>query len=367
MSKYKWARSFIRLARLFAVLIVLLGAAALAFSFWKLKSDLSIKSYHPNPDLSVSMSEAAEALGKSENIISTFQHKTGGGPVPDSLFYKMEVLQSYNSSDQLDAAHGQLDNAAQNTAALKAFLVSIIENNINDLVQQLKEHANEISPPHPETGEPTPAPASPTAVLAHAAEDLRGLYSERVTSDEAAQRKSLLEKVQDSLNVLAQRTVKPDNLAKLQKSISELQRIEGLLDYLTLESSLPPPPNPPDVNSPAAGGDQAAVASTDQPDEVTALKVSEHLEECESIIESAINGDWLVDEKISQAQQLVDQEEKAVVSAANDVAELYFGFIEDCIAIALSVFLLAYLILILADLLQAHLDTADNSFTKQIE
>jgi hypothetical protein len=348
MSRYPWAQSFIKKARYFSIFIVLFGLAFIGLQGWNLYNQIDETKYRPNPELTESLLDLSSALQKSRDIISDFQASTGSAPIPQAIKANIDLLPSYDSVPSLAIASDQLTSAKDIVSSLKQFLLTSVQQNLDDIVRQLREHAASVAPASnaDNSNASTPSGASITT-------SLRGLFAEEVTPDEAEQRKAQLEKVQDLLKVLIQRTEKPENQNKLQSSVSEIGLLEGLLAYLTV---------PAEITTTTAnlqpGTDQN---STPQP-EMAAAKVADLLEASEGIAQEAVTSNWLVDEKISLAEPIIIQEQKEANQAADDIKSLYINFYEKVFIILLVTVIVAYLVQIAADILQAHIDNADNSF-----
>jgi hypothetical protein len=60
------------------------------------------------------------------------------------------------------------------------------------------------------------------------------------------------------------------------------------------------------------------------------------------------------------------QEQKAAQDAGRQISRLYIEFFEDIFIILLITCILSYLVQIAADILQAHIDNADNSFPRYV-
>jgi len=348
MSRYRWARSFVRQARWFAMLIVIVGLIFVGIHSWNLRNQISDKAYRPNVELTESLQDMSDTLQKSKDIISSFQKSSGGELIPPSIDTDLGLLPSYDSVANLAIAADQLATAKSSTNALKAFLLASVQQNLDDIVTQLRAHAATLTPPATAMSN---LPTTPPQVTM--TPGVRGLFADDVTTDEAEQRKSQLQQVQDLLGVLVQRTEKPENQAKLQSSVSEIGRLEGLLAYLTVPAELA-----------ATTANLQPVTNTNAPQQavVAASKIADSLEASEGIIQDAITSKWLIDEKISDVEPIIIQEQQAAEEATSETNRLYTEFYENTFITLLITIIVAYLVQILADILQAHIDNADNSF-----
>ena len=344
---YPWARSFIKQARWFALLLVICGLIFVAIDAWNLRNQIQEKAYRPKAEVAESLQDVSTTLKKSREIISIFQQSTGGALIPPTIESSIVLLPAYDSVAKLSVAGDQLAKAKAIVNSLKGFLVTSVEQQLNDLVAQLRAHAATLTP----TVAPNSnAPANPPQVTVQPG--LRGLFAEEVTSDEVERKKAQLHQVQDLLAVLSQRTEKPENQAKLQSSLSEVRRLEGLLAYLTVPAAL--------TITPASLQPSTEPSTPQEP--VAASKVADNLQASESIIEDAILSKWLIDDKISAAEPIIIREQNAAEEAAKEITMLWVEFYENVFKILLVTCILAYLVQIAADILQAHIDNADNSF-----
>jgi len=314
MTRYPWARSFIRQARWLAILLVICGLVYVGFQGWKLKSQIHEREYRPNPELTESLQDVSNTLQRSSDIISKFQRSTGGASIPPSIESVLNLLPSYDSVANLAIAGDQLSNVKSSVNALKNFLIASVQQNLNDLVAQLRAHAAAVTPAATPNSSP---PTNPPQVTSQPG--LRGLFAEEVTTDEVERRKVQLQQVQDLLAVLSQRTEKPENQAKLQSSLSEVRRLEGLLAYLTVPASL--------TITPASLQPSTEPSAPQEP--VAASKVADNLEASESIIEDAITSKWLIDDKISAVEPIIIREQNAAEEAAKEIRMLYIEFYEN--------------------------------------
>ncbi len=260
------------------------------------------------------------------------------------------LLPSYDSVANLALADDQLAKAKSSANALKAFLLARVQQNLDDIVTQLRAHAATLTPLSTPTSN---LPTTPPQVTM--TPGIRGLFADNVTTDEAEQRKAQLQQVQDLLGVLVQRTEKPENQAKLQISVSEICRLEGLLAYLTV---------PAELTATTANLQPVTDPNAPQQPVVAASKIADSLEASEGIIQDAITSKWLIDEKISDVEPIIIQEQKTADEAISEINRLYIEFYENTFIILIVTIIVAYLIQILADILQAHIDNADNSFQK---
>jgi len=324
-----------------------LGLAYVAFQVWRLNNHIREIAYRPNAELAQALDDVQQTLQDSVNIINRFQEGTGSGKVPESLSHAPEFLISYDSLASLKQADEQLDQSKADVDSLKDFLIASLQQNINDLVTQLRAHAAALD------GSATPAPPPSPTPAPIIKPGLQGLFAEDVTSEMAEERKQHLRQVEDLLGVLFQRTEKPENQAKIKSSIDELHRLEGLLGYLTIPgeiitatANLQPNPNPAGAPNP----------------ELPASKIADLLEGSSGIIEENITTRWLIDNKISAAKPLVAQEQREAESAQIQISNAYIDFYEETFLTLVIVCVLAYALQIAADILQAHIDNAENSF-----
>jgi hypothetical protein len=353
MKRYPWARNFIKQARLFSVFVVICAFLYVGLHYLRLRQDIQTATYKENPELRESFRRLMNTLSLSETIASKFIDPAKASLLPA---VNDELPLNYNSLEQLNLADTEISKTDGTVQKLKDDLMISIREDIDAIVLQLRAYATAQAPASPLTdisnAEPKPAPVTVQS-------SINGLFSEDVTQEEAQNRQDQLKQVTDVLRSVLSRTQKPENQSKIKHSISQIHDLSGLLAYLTAPAQL----------AEAASADQNAAtpdsnvsdsgATTTAGD---ASKTADLLEQSEGLIEDALTSKWQVDADLLTCKSLLSDEEKVALAATEGIRGLWISFAEFTIVTLVLAFVGAYLVQILSDLLQAHIDNAENSF-----
>jgi len=343
MRRYFFGYLFVRFAKIIAVLVLLGGAGGGALRYFQGSLEAASVRYEPGRLLAAKLFTLSQEWDRARFLVAEY---TEQAPIETKPF---QISKAPGAAADFDALDQQLAVVQTEREAMKNALVQQFENLVVNIEQKLRAHAASLKqkqqqpikrPPGQQanSGEPDPVEsASP-----------KTLYAPLDRAEFALRRDALIQG-KDFLSVLHSSAENPDNAKILAQATDELGRLESLLPA-SLESAKRQP-------APAQNAENPAAAES----KPNAELVADQLQQIRGSIRTALLTEWAVDHAFDATATEAEHEQKRCIDAERSLKRLWLNV--DC-SIALLVLgsvCAAFLILVLADLTQALLDSATNS------
>jgi hypothetical protein len=347
MKKYFFGYLFVRIAKLLALTIVVIGVAYAIFQVAQANVAAESARYQPNTSLRQQLENLTAKLFDARGLVSKFtneklkpevsSHSFPGNIGANEDFVKIaEALQAIDLERQ----------------ELKHSVVERFEFLIGEIQNKLRAHAASLSPlkaapPVITARTPQPTSTPQTAPPRYKAETLFSYLS----ADDIETRVSTLDKKKQFLKALESIAEDSGNRSQLSESINQLDALQTLLP-----SKIEVP-----IQLPAWGTQIPQAPVSEQRKVFNAEKVADQLEQVRSLVRQAVLTSWALDDAFDRSSELALSEQNKCRSATLAVKGIWlstFGLIGTG---AVAAAFVAFLILVMADLTQTLLDTATNT------
>ena len=358
MKKYFFGYLFVRISKILAIIVVLIGLAYAVFQFGGAKIAAESVRYLPNAALRDQLQELEKKLSEARRLVFDFV----GEKQPESQVNVRDFPTEIDSMGDFERLAQLLERIDGDRQILKHSVVERFEVLVDEIEKQLRAYAASVSPPEP-TATPAGVSATPivkaTPVPKPTPTEPKRLFSDRLSEDDVKARISQLDANAQFLKVLTTTAENPENRAKLSESINRLDKLKTLLplsfatpSFAAIASSTAPP-NPSPSTAPAPVPEQRKL--------LNAEKVADQLRQLRLSVRQAILSSWALDDAFDRTQSLVASERGKCRSATLAVERIWFSAVGMMAAGVIVMAFVAFLILVMADLTQTLLDTATNT------
>jgi len=358
MKKYFFGYLFVRIAKILAIIVVLIGLAYAVFQFGQAEIAAESVRYLPNAALGKQLQELGTKLSEARQLVSDFV----GGKQPDSQVNVRDFPTEIDSMGDFEWLAQQLERIDGDRQMLKRSVVERFEVLVDEIEKKLRAYAASVSPPEPSA---TPAGVSATPIVKATPvpkptpTERKTLFSDRLSEDDVKERISQLDANAQFLKSLETTAENPENRSKLSESINQLDKLKTLLpsSFATASfAAIAPSTAPPNLFP------STAPASVPEPRKLlNAEKVADQVGQLRSSVRQVILSSWALDDAFDTTQGLVASERDKCRSATLAVERIWFSAVGMMAAGVIAMAFVAFLILVMADLTQTLLDTATNT------
>lgn len=353
--RYVFARTFVKLAILIAILTFLAG---LAGGFIRL-ADMNIKiaeaAYHPTGDLIDSVASVGQNLaGTRERVLFSLSIDEFPDNLKISTFPPGEDILSGVAPEMIPDHCGQIaDKASGEVQAIREFHASQFRTAIAQLRQALLDHATRVKAVHSTPATPSPAPPptdtpivdpQPTSLLRYR------VFDGPIREDK--ERFEDIQTMQTLLSRLAENSEKAENRNAIARAQQYLDKAPALLDLETRQEPTP-------VQIP-----QPTTAESSPPELIAKAEIiASKLAEAEGILRNSLYTKWRIDADIERLRAQARENAALVIKLAEvRKNELRVGVREAGLSIVISL-VAAFIVLVIADLVRAFLNLSNNTDT----
>lgn len=352
MKKYFFGYLFVKIAKLLAVCALLVG---IGYCFWKYgQAHLSAESasYRSSDYLQSQLVRLASSARSAHNIVESFVGKDAVPLMPEPNFSR-----NISSNGDFEALAGKLAGIDESRGQLKQAVISGFDTLVATIEEKLRARAAALAAatavPSAQAAAPAATPMSETTPPRSAA-DRETLYIENLDSNEIQRRSTSLENTKQLLVALQTASEDPKNRQILEEAESRLEKLATLL---------PPIAEPAETTNfaPQKTTQPSQTAPTPPPKTFNAEKVANQLRASRSQVRAAIVSSWEFDEAFSRASEAASLESGKCRISSLIVKGIWLSFFGQIGLAILATLLVAFLILVFADLTQTLLDTATNT------
>jgi hypothetical protein len=340
MNRYFFGYLFVRLAKILAVIAMIGGLSGAVLRYFQGTLESASIRYKPSAILGSELF----ALGKDwDQMRDVITHFMGQSAPPMTAAHFSGAPTSASEFNQLMA---QLTKLQGERDLVKSTVVKQFEASLTEIERKLRAHAASLAD----------APSPPKAAAPKAESDDTGITGAPVQKTlfdslgraEIAERRDLLKVSNEFISLLKAASENPQNAATLGRALDELANLEKLLPTNLETVSRKPPKSDPDIPVPLIP-------------KVNAAKVADQLEQVRRSVRVAMLRDWSVDHALAQTITAVESENTRCIEASRSLQRLWLTVFTNIAIIIVCTAVTSFLILVLADLTQAFLDTASNT------
>jgi hypothetical protein len=345
MKKYFFGYLFVRIAKLLAITIVVIGIAYAIFRVAQGRVAAESARYQPSTSLSQQLQNLSAKLSDTRGLVEKFtKEKTvprvNSHPFPGNI-------ESNEHFERLAEALQSMDFDRQ---GLKHSIVERFEFSVGEIQDRLRAHAASLSPPV--TASPTIVASTPQPTLMPQAAPTEykaeNLFS-YLSAEDIEMRISKLDTTKQFLKVLETTAENPENRSRLAQCINQLDALRDLL------------PSKTEVPSEAEATPITQAPVSEQRKILNAEKVADQLQQLRTGVQRAILSSWALDDAFDRASALSVSEQNKCRSATLVVKGIWLSVFGQIATGVVTTGFVAFLILVMADLIQTLLDTATNT------
>ncbi len=346
MRKYFFGYLFVRIAKAVAIFVLVIGVCYALFKVVQGRNAAESVRYQPSVALQQHLDKLTTRLTESRRLVSSSLPEIASDKLPAVPKFPANV----SSGSEFEKLTGQLKIIDQQRQTLKEAIIDPFESLVLNIEEKLRAHAAAVAPQSvlPKADSATPKPtSSATVALAEQAT----LFSAELPASEIAGRMAAIDQGVEGLKVLESTAENDENRKTLSAAVESLGALKRLL----------PVPRADVVAEPAAASTERAevVPSTREP--VNAEKVASALAEIRAVVRRAVLSSWALDLEYEETMDLASRESNQC--RVSNIAEkgvwlTTFGQVASAVVAAAFV---AFLVLVMADLMQTLLDTATNT------
>jgi hypothetical protein len=339
MKVYYFGYLYVRLARLIAVLLLLAAGAASLLSVARAQNEATGLRYKAGRNLEAKLSAVSVERERAVQLITKYLGQ------PPSTAASIQFGKAPADTDGFKTLTAQLDNVINETARTKEFVVTKFEAEVRLIEQKLRDHAAQLANERAPTA-PQAAPSSP-AIDGAVPSQSPTIFALGDRSALNAKREEL-NVIRDFLAMLKSSAENPDNARTLERALQRLTDLESLLPTALV----------------ARPAQQRATTGGPEPEttpKLAAERVADQLAQARASLREALLSNWALDRALLQASEEIDQEHATCAQAERALKRVWLDMSFFIVALSVSGVLAAFLTRVMADLTQAHLDTATNS------
>lgn len=351
---YAFARLFIKLATLLAILVALAGLALAAFRFQAMFSDYTGQAYRPDPDLhSFAKRVDASYSGSQARLLRSLSVSSFPSNVKLIDVQKLLANVQQRKTSDLPSGYSEMaDEISSSVGAIRKFYSDEYRKAIQTLIDALRSHANQLKDQLKTETSPQGAASVPTTQAIAAGPSAFRIFNDSITSDR--QRIENINNLKAVLDVLQDQGKKPESLAAIAIASAHLKQAEDLLDLDLLNAKMVPAPQlSPSVS--AEPTNQEIVSRADL--------VANRLQQSSVEFEESVLAMWVVDEDLEALKLLANKEEHQSADSGIRQRQTILAGVRDCMGFIITACFAAFLIMVVADLIRAFLNLSNNSDT----
>lgn len=351
MRKYFFGYLFVRIAKILAIIVLLVGVGYILSKYGQANIAADSASYRTSDVLELQLNKLGGSFARTKDLVGQY-----AGSEAVAQIRSPDFPRGIDSNGDFERLSKQLVSVDQRRQEMKETIIRRFEALVAQIEEKLRAHAATLA-----AGAPQPLPA-PTAAMpspgagaiVSQSNERETLFIPNLTRYDIQARSAALERTRQMLKTLESTAENPENRRILTDSAAQLDELEKLLPSPRETSQTEPSPitTPPRSESPEP---------TPPPKEFSAEKVANQLRQARLDIRSAMLSSWSLDDAFEQASSIAAVERAKCRLASLTVKGIWLkAFGEIGIALVMTIFT-AFLVLVFADLLQTLLDTATNT------
>jgi hypothetical protein len=356
-NTYLFARLFIKLAIILAVLVVLGGIGLAINQFQSMQTALAGVRFFPSPGLqNAAVNLEKSYLGTNKRILRSLDIEEF--PPSISLVDFPQSLTAISSANEHEKAvlYSKLASETLNSVEqIKNFHISEFVKSLAALQQTLMENAARLRAQYtPSTAAGTQVqnqqPASTQQTMQPARSSFR-IYADHPESDE--QRLAQIKMVKEFLEYLRSQSKREESIDQIRRASIYLARAESLLDLLDKSSDTPQL----QTETTQEGSDRQENETLVAKSEKMAADVGKVIE----IIQAQVYENWTVELQAQELSELAQSEINKAATAANSAKQIRNAGLREISVSLISALAAAFFIMVIADFLRAFLNLSNNS------
>ena len=351
LRKYFFGYLFVRIAKLLAIITLLVGLGWMASKYVQTSIAADSASYRPSELLRQQLERLGETFISTRELVGEFAGPgSGAKEVVAPRFAR--VIHSDGDFERLTEELGVAERGQQE---LKQKIVASFEDLTEKIEQKLRAHAASLEPPPaPAASGVTPA-ATPSPALTPStvpeAEDAETLFSKNLSRMDVLSRSADLERTKQLLKLLEGMAENPDNRRILTESAAQIDALSTLLPKIR------PDPTPVSQFNQSPPSSQPVPSATPRPPPLNAEKMADQLGRMRATVRATVLSSWSLDEVLGQASETAAVERGGCRVASLTVKGIWLGGLGQIGLALVGALFIAFLILVFADLTQTLLDT----------
>jgi hypothetical protein len=349
---YPFARLFIKLAILLAILVVL-GGIGYAFNrFQTMQTELASVKYTPNPALESMASNLEKSyLGTNKRILRSLD--IDQFPPTIQLVDFQKNLAAISAAKEHAQAQLYLNLSTETLSSveqIKLYHISEFVKALEGLQKTLLEHAARLRAEY-STANPTAPKPRPQSSTEPATPGSFRIYADSPESDR--QRLNEIKRVKEFLEGLRAQSRKEESLDQIRRASIYLARAESLLDLLDKSNE----------DMPQSSNDMENDASRQAQEQLVAKseRMAQNVGKVIEIIQEQIYENWTVEIQAQSLREQAKEELRDAAIAENKAKQIRNdGYSSVFFSLILSL-AIAFIIMVVADFLRAFLNLSNNS------
>ena len=353
MKAYFFGYLFVRLARLLAILVILIALVLAGIRCWQTSVLSESLRYQSDDLLSRRLVRVAHQVQATQSLLARGlpSHSIAAQPLP-KFSTRIQTVSGFAT------AAAELGRAEKTGAELKRQVTGRLDDFVSDLCQKLRAHAASLLEPESPKQTSSPSPARtvlPTPSITEPQEQDR-LFAKNVDTDALKARSKQLDDTKAYFNFLSSNVENAENKRIIGEAIAEVSAIEQLLAEA---ASAPTKTSPQLPEASTAASSPVPVSERREP--LNAEKVADHLVVLSAVAKHAATDSWALDDAIDQAATVLSAERERCRKAELDQRQVWIGWLIQVISLAAAAAAVAFVVLVAADVTQTLLDTAINT------
>lgn len=357
MSKqYFYGYLYIKLVRLFAILVGLCGIGVIAFTIFQYFIAVDRASYKPNPSIETQITKLNSKYKSTKAIILQSRKQTALPQKYESLITYLECNKNYKSSKQLKILEGKVIPFNDSIDVLKKYLVESFDESANRIKDKLKEHAASLraqNKPKESTRRSTTPP------IVNKAEPDN--YSISYTPNPSIFNINKNE-INDRRNGLGKSLEYFEKLLSQSASESSKNDLNNIIDQINSFTKLFPEdrelkPNTVYKEQKTTYSQEITIEDKTYEAEILARMLSS----LQDAIKQSVLNDWDVEKLYESLLATINTEFNRAADCESEINGLTLKLAFNIIQYLIASLVLAFVLMVIADLIQAHFDTASNT------
>lgn len=351
MRKYFFGYLFVKIAKLLAVLALVVGLGYLLWKYGQAHLAAESASYRSSDFLQSQLAMLASVASSTQAIVKGFAGEPALGQMKEPSF-----ASNVSSSTDFEMIKKEIAQLDQDRQQMKQAVISRFEAMVVEIEQKLRARVAALAAisasPATQASAPSGTPES-TATPPPVSTEKEMLFVENMGGFEIQRRAALMEKAKQLLILLQTGAENPENRQTLADAATQVDQLGTLL---------PPVPEPVQPPAPALAEEgPRTIAPSSPPKVFNAEKVANELRAARFGVREAILSSWHLDEVFARTSEAVSIESAKCRLASLSVKGIWLSFFGQAGLAFLAAALVAFLILVFADLTQTLLDTATNT------
>ena len=357
-NTYPFARLFIRLAILLALLVFIAGIGLAAYAFLMMQSQLAEVKYQPDPTLEQQAKNLEKSyIGTQKRVLRSLDTNSFPQSVKIVDFQtSLPLAEKAGDTQKASLYYSIAEETSASIHGIKEYHISEFVNALRGLQKSLLEKAAMLRAEYAQKAQPqqTALPQQTTTSNQTSSNPAKEGYF-RIYADAPPEDKSrfaLIKYIKEKLDSLNAISEKAESRDQVRRASIYLARAESLLDFLDKNN---------EENNPQAQKNETNIIEQEEQSISKAERIAQELDQYIEGIQEGLYSNWLVELDAQKLESDSKTDMQRAETAKKKANTILLGSIQQMVMYLVASMALAFVIMVVADFMSAFLNLSNNS------